>query len=81
MPEGTIPNTTLSLTIIWNTIISDKGWILSMISMGFTAIMVMFMRINREMKHSQETKDQLKSYTRFGYYSDYLKGLDKTELN
>jgi flagellar biosynthesis protein FlhB len=66
----------LSFSAFWDTLFSLKGLLLTLISLIFCGLMVVFIYINYKLKHKNEILDELQKYSYIGNYSIYFKNYD-----
>lgn len=63
----------LSLSAFWGILFSLKGAMLSLISIIFSGLMLVFLRANIRLRHSQESIEKLQKYSQLENYSNYYK--------
>lgn len=67
----------LSLEAFWPLITSLKGVLLSVVSVVFTGILLMFFRLNLKLKYSAETVTDLEGFTELSAYSKYFEIMER----
>lgn len=69
----------LSLSAFWDILFSLKGLLLSLMSVIFCGLLVVFLYINHKLKHGKEMLAELEKYTFIGNYSVYFKNYSDFE--
>ncbi len=62
----------ISLEEFWDILFSLKGVLLTMMSIIFCGLMLVFLIINNKLKHDVKVLDELKKYSCIGSYSEYF---------
>jgi hypothetical protein len=68
------PNTELSLSLVasWDILFSLKGALLTLMSIIFNGLMIVFLCINQKLKHGTAVLSELERYSCIGSYSEYF---------
>lgn len=77
-------NTEINLSIgaFWDILFSLKGAMLSLISVIFSGLMLVFLKANMKLKHTDDTIEKLAKFSQLENYSDYYKNyIDNTGTN
>lgn len=70
----------LSLSAFWDILFSLQGFMLFLISVIFSALMMVFLVINMKLKHSVDVIDKITHYSDISNYSPYLANYKKNKV-
>ncbi|MDI3429775.1 hypothetical protein QLG02_05490 [Aeromonas sp. V90_14] len=71
---------TLSLSAFWDILFSLQGFMLLLISVIFSALMMVFLVINMRLKHSIDVIDKITHYSDISNYSPHLANYKKNKV-
>ncbi|MDX7756479.1 hypothetical protein [Aeromonas hydrophila] len=71
----------LSLSAFWDILFSLQGFMLLLISVIFSALMIVFLVINWKLKHSVDVIEKITHYSDVSNYSPYLSNYMKNKAN
>lgn len=72
----------LSIGAFWDILFSLKGAMLSLISVIFSGLMLVFLKANMKLKHTDDTIEKLAKFSQLENYSNYYKNyIDNTGTN